>query len=84
VKTPKDNAEVERFNETLEYEWLYDSNLSLDPEELNPRLTEWLIEYNFNRPHQSLAYLTPIEYIEKELAKNHSLVSPMWSASTTI
>jgi transposase InsO family protein len=82
VKTPKDNPEIERFNETLEYEWLYDSNLSLDPEELNPRLTEWLIEYNFNRPHQSLAYLTPIGYIEKELAKIRSPVLPMWSAST--
>ena len=74
VRTPKDNPEVERFNQTLEYEWLYNFNLSLEPEELNPRLTEWLIEYNFNRPHQSLGYLTPIEYIEK--------VSPMWSAST--
>ena len=82
VKTPKDNPEIERFNETLEYEWLYDSNLSLEPEEFNPRLTEWLIEYNFNRPHQSLAYLTPMEYIENELAKIHSLVLPMWSAST--
>ena len=74
VRTPKDNSEVERFNETLEYEWLYNFNLSLDPQELNPQLTEWLIEYNFNRPHQSLGYLTPIEYIEKVL--------PMWSAST--
>ena len=64
VKTPKDNPEIERFNETLEYEWLYNFNLSLDPEELNYRLTEWLIEYNFNRPHQSLAYLTPVD-IEK-------------------
>jgi transposase InsO family protein len=82
VKTPKDNPEIERFNETLEYEWLYDCNLSLDPEELNPGLTEWLIEYNFNRPHQSLGYLAPIEYIEKELAKVHSPVLPMWSAST--
>jgi transposase InsO family protein len=83
VKTPKDNPEIERFNETLEYEWLYNSNLSLNPEELNPRLTEWLIEYNFNRPHQSLAYLTPVEYIEKQLAKIRSPVLPMWSASTT-
>ena len=82
VRTPKDNPEIERFNQTLEYEWLYNFNLSLDPEELNPRLTEWLIEYNFNRPHQSLAYLTPVEYIEKELAKIRSPVSPMWSAST--
>jgi len=82
VKTPKDNPEIERFHETLEYEWLYNFNLSLDPEGLNPRLTEWLIEYNFNRPHQSLAYLSPVEYIEKELAKIRSPVLPMWSAST--
>jgi transposase InsO family protein len=82
VRTPKDNPEIERFNQTLEYEWLYNSNLSLEPEELNPRLTEWLIEYNFNRPHQSLDYLTPIEYIERELAKVCSPVLPMWSAST--
>jgi len=82
IKTPKDNPEIERFNQTLEYEWLYDSNLSLEPEELNSRLTEWLIEYNFHRPHQSLAYLTPIEYIERQLARIRSQVLPMWSAST--
>jgi len=82
VKTPKDNPEIERFNQTLEYEWLYDSNLSLDPEELNPRLTEWLIEYNFNRPHQSLGYLSPIEYIVRELANIRNPVLPMWSATT--
>jgi transposase InsO family protein len=82
VKTPKDNSEIERFNQTLEYEWLYNFNLCLDPEELNPGLTEWLIEYNFNRPHQSLDYLPPVAYIEKELAKIRSPVLPMWSAST--
>jgi putative transposase len=82
VKTPKDNSEIERFNQTLEYEWLYNFNLSLDPEELNPGLTEWLIEYNSNRPHQSLGYLAPVEYIERELAKIPSPVLPMWSAST--
>ena len=49
--------------------WLYNFNLSLDTEELNPGLTEWLIEYNFTRPHQSLGYLAPIEYIEKNLLK---------------
>jgi hypothetical protein len=55
---------------------------TLDPEELNPRLTEWLIEYKFNRPHQSLACHTPVEYIEKEFAKISHQVLPMWSAST--
>ena len=70
------------MSKTPYYEWLYNFNLSLAPEELNPLLTEWLIEYNFNRPHQSLAYLAPVEYIEKELAKIHSPLLPMWSATT--
>jgi len=39
-------------------------------------------EVNFNHPRQSLGYLAPVEYIEKELAKIHSPVLPMWSAST--
>jgi len=82
VKTPKDNPEIERFNQTLEYEWLYNFNLSSAPEELNPRLTEWLTDYNFNRPHQSLGYLAPVEYTEKELAKIRSPVLSMCSAST--
>jgi transposase InsO family protein len=51
VIIPKYNPEIERFNETLEYEWLYNFSLSLYPDELNPWLIEWLIEYNFNRPH---------------------------------
>jgi transposase InsO family protein len=34
VKTLEDNPKIERFNQTSEYEWLYNSNLSLDPEEL--------------------------------------------------
>lgn len=62
--------------------WLYDCNLSSDPEQPNPRLIEWLIEYKLDRPHQSLSYLTPIEYIEKQLAKIRSPSLPMWSAST--
>jgi hypothetical protein len=51
---------------------------------LNPRLTTWLAAYNFNCQHPSLAYLAPVEYIEKELAKIRSPVLPMWSASRLI
>ncbi|MCM8784426.1 MAG: integrase core domain-containing protein [Candidatus Omnitrophica bacterium] len=54
VRMPQDNPEAERCNETLEYEWLYNGNLDLDCERFNRNLTEWLIEYNFNRPHKSL------------------------------
>jgi hypothetical protein len=28
----------------------------------NKKLTEWLIEYNFHRPHEALGYETPIEF----------------------
>lgn len=85
VRTPQDNPEIERFNQTLEYEWLYNGHLDLDCNRFNKNLTEWLIEYNFNRPHQSLDYLTPIEYIEKQQTriKKSTEVLPMWSARTS-
>jgi transposase InsO family protein len=58
------------------YEWLYNPNLSLDPEELNTRLTEWLIEYKFKRPHQSLGDLASVEHIDEEFFKLRGRVLP--------
>ncbi|MCX6808970.1 MAG: integrase core domain-containing protein, partial [Candidatus Berkelbacteria bacterium] len=43
-------------------------------------LTEWLVEYNFERPHQTLDYLTPFEYLEITLEKQQKLL-PTYSAS---
>jgi len=40
------------------------------------------MEYNLNRTQQSLGYLTPVEYTEKELARIPSPVLPMSAAST--
>lgn len=78
VRRPKDNAALERFNRTIQEEWLAVSETGLDStEEANHDMTEWLVEYNFQRPHQSLAYQTPIEY-----ATLNYPVSPMWPAST--
>lgn len=87
VKTPKDNPEVERFNQTLEREWLYDGNFELDCGRFNKRLTKWIIEYNFVRPHETLNYLTPMEYIEIEQIKQKAQqksanLLPMCPAST--
>ena len=39
VRTPKDNPEAERFNQTLEYEWLYDCNLITNCDEFNHSVT---------------------------------------------
>lgn len=79
VKTPKDNARCERFNETLQYEWLLDGNFNPNVNEFNHALTRWLVEYNFLRPHQALNYLTPMKYLENKQTAN---LLPMWPAST--
>ncbi len=78
VRTPKDNAALERFNRTVQEEWLSMSFYGLDDIVVaNKDLTDWLVEYNNERPHQSLDYLTPIEYASKTFE-----VSPMWASST--
>ena len=79
ARTPKDNSALERFNRTVQEEWLSQSYYGLDDIFLaNKDLTEWLVEYNNVRPHQSLDYLTPIEYATKTFE-----VSPMWVSSTS-
>jgi len=62
-KTPKDNALVERFIQTTEYElWLFDETLIPEIDYLNKKISVWISRYNTYRPHQSLNYLTPMEY----------------------
>lgn len=73
VRTPKDNPDNERFNQTLQTEFLDLGNMCFDLNQFNRNLTEWLIEYNFRRPHQSLNYQAPMEF---------SKVLPMYSSCT--
>lgn len=73
VRTPQDNADNERFNRTLREEFLAMGNLSTEVAGFNRRLTDWLIEYNFRRPHRSLGYKTPVEF---------SKVLPVYSSCT--
>jgi len=76
LKTPTDNPVNERFNRTLQDEFIALGNMTDDCELFNKHLTEWLIEYNFKRPHQSLDYMTPVEFNEKYQ------VSGMYSSRT--
>lgn len=77
VKTPTDNPVNERFNRTIKDEFISLGNMTTDTEIFNQRLTEWLIEYNFVRPHQSLGYATPWQYYEKA-----NKLLPMYSSRT--
>ncbi len=76
-RTPKDNPVDERFNGTIEREFLQLGNMSTDCDAFNRKMTEWLIEYNFKRPHQTLGYEVPVEYHYK-----NQKVSPMYPSST--
>lgn len=60
-RTPKDNPVNERFNRTLRNEFIDLGNFTPDVVEFNRNLTEWLIEYNLYRPHDSLNNETPIK-----------------------
>lgn len=77
VKTPTDNPVDERFNRTLQEEFIALGNMTTDCQTFNRELTEWLIEYNFKRPHQALDYETPVEFHYK-----YHKVLPMYPSST--
>lgn len=77
VHTPTDNPVDERFNRTLKEEFIQLGNYTDDVLRFNQRLTDWLIEYTFVRPHQALGYDTPWEFYQKT-----AKVLPMYPSRT--
>lgn len=58
---PEGNSVVERFIRTMKEECLWQHHLkTLD--DVERVLSEWIPRYNTMRRHQSLGYLTPVEY----------------------
>jgi putative transposase len=64
-KSPKLNAHVERSNRTHNEEFYQVHAESDQVPVLNRQLLRWERTYNCVRPHQSLAYLTPLEFITR-------------------
>ena len=64
-KSPKLNGHVERSNRTHNEEFYEVQAESDQPLVLNRQLLRWEKIYNCVRPHQSLAYLTPLEFITR-------------------
>ena len=64
-KTPKMNAHVERFNRTLQEEFLnYHKGLLLNPDLFNTKLMDYLIWYNTRRVHYAFGNkLSPIQFL---------------------
>lgn len=63
-KTPKMNAHAERFNRTIQEEFIdYHEPELLDPVTFNIALVKHLLWHNTERPHWSLKLTSPLEFI---------------------
>ena len=65
-KSPKINGVVERFNRTIQEEFIErNDEILYDQEKFNQKLANYLIWYNTKRPHYSLGQISPTEYMQK-------------------
>ena len=68
-RSPKMNAHVERFNRTLDEEFLRFNRALLrdDVVRFNDRLIDWLLWYNGERPHYALGQVSPFRFMMQSL-----------------
>jgi len=80
-RSPKMNAEVERFNRTLSEAFIstHRNLLAHDIEEFNRQLMEWLLWYNTRRPHWSIGLISPLRYICNKLTPKQSHM--LWTST---
>lgn len=74
-KTPKMNAHLERFNRTIQEEFVnFHSGLLLEPQRFNLELIEWLVWYNTERPHYAFQnQQSPLQFIIANQDKHKNL-----------
>lgn len=79
-KTPKMNAHVERFNRTIQEEFIdYHNSLLLNVDDFNNRLMDYLIWYNTKRVHHAFQNkLSPFQFMIL-LQKSNKLKMPQES-----
>jgi len=82
-RNPKMNAVVERFNRTLDEDFIQPNRALLrdDVQAFNEKLTDWLIWYNTERPHHSLGQIPPVSYILQTLTPREC---HMWWTHTCV
>ena len=73
-KCPKMNAYIERFNRTIQEEFInwHRQLLADNLNGFNRKLIDWLLWYNTKRPHWSLGLIPPLQYIVNKLTLEKS------------
>jgi len=80
---PKMNAHIERFNRTLQEDFIEKNKYLLrdDISAFNLKLSDWLLWYNSERPHASLGQISPLRYITNQLTPEEC---QMWWTRTSL
>jgi putative transposase len=60
---PMQNGYVERCNGSVRKE-LLNANVFYTLKEVREKIEEWMTDYNYHRPHESLGYCAPIDLLE--------------------
>ena len=68
-RSPKMNGFVERANETYRYEFWNVYEIPDNIQDTRKLLRKFEYKYNFERPHQALNYLTPMEFYNNMIKK---------------
>jgi len=71
-KQPKMNSHCERFNKTIQEEFIdFHQNQLIEPINFNRKLMKWLIWYNTQRPHYAFQnQLSPLQFMMLQETKN--------------
>lgn len=75
-RSPKMNAEIERFNRTLSEAFISKNRMLLayDIDKFNEKLIDWLLWYNTRRPHWTLGLISPLRYICNTLPEKSQML----------
>lgn len=69
-RSPKTQAYVERFNRTIQEEFINrNDEIYYDLETFQVKLDNYLHWYNTKRPHYTLKYLSPVDFINQQIPK---------------
>ena len=68
-RSPKMNAHCERFNRTVQEEFVdvHEELLFYDLPRFNDRLLDWLYWFNAERPHHALGLKTPLDILANHI-----------------